>query len=230
MEPTESSPSIPPGPYAGPHARPAFVRLLRSAIVGIATGALISRFFDPSVAILAGWDAGGLYLLGAAWWTIAHATPKDTCIRAAAEDPGRHVLFGIILLASSVSMFSNAVLIRYARTLPPGAQTIMILLCLGAAALAWALTHTSYAFRYAHLYYRVGTGAGSGLEFPGECAPCDFDFAYFAFTLGMCFQTSDVVITSRSIRRAVLGHTILSFAFNTVIVALALNLVFGLVQ
>jgi len=91
---------------------------------------------------------------------------------------------------------------------------------------AWSLTHTSYTLRYAHLYYRDEGGVG-GLVFPGDRPPDDFDFAYFAYTIGMCFQVSDVVITSWQIRRAVLGHAVLSFAYNTVILALALNLLFG---
>ena len=53
------------------------------------------------------------------------------------------------------------------------------------------------------------------------------DFAYFAFTLGMCFQTSDVCVTSRHIRRAVLAHALLSFLYNTIVLALAFNLVLG---
>ena len=81
--------------------------------------------------------------------------------------------------------------------------------------------------RYAHLFYRDAPGGEGGLAFPGPRKPDDFDFAYFAFTVGMCFQVSDVVVTSAQIRRAVLGHAVLSFAYNTVIVALVLNLLFG---
>jgi uncharacterized membrane protein len=94
-------------------------------------------------------------------------------------------------------------------------------------AVTWGVTHTSYTLRYAHLYYRDrGSGEG-GLVFPGDERPCDLDFAYFAFTIGMCFQVSDVTIASRRIRRGALLHALLSFAYNTAIVAFTLNLVFG---
>ena len=63
------------------------------------------------------------------------------------------------------------------------------------------------------------------LEFPGTDAPDKLDFAYFAFTVGTTFATSDVNVTRRSVRRAVLGHTVISFAYNTVILALVINLV-----
>jgi uncharacterized membrane protein len=72
------------------------------------------------------------------------------------------------------------------------------------------------------MYYHHGKAGG--LEFPGEHPPCDVDFAYFSFTLGMCFQVSDVTVLSSRIRRVALGHALLSFVYNTVILALALNL------
>jgi uncharacterized membrane protein len=103
-------------------------------------------------------------------------------------------------------------------------------LCLVSVIVAWALTHTSYTLRYAHLYYRDDKEGEGGLAFAGDRKPDDFDFAYFAYTIGMCFQVSDVAISSPQIRRAVLGHALLSFVYNTVILALALNLFFGFVD
>jgi uncharacterized membrane protein len=102
----------------------------------------------------------------------------------------------------------------------------LVALCLIAVGLAWTLTHTSYTLRYAHLFYRENDHEG-GLEFPGRDEPDDFDFAYFAFTIGMTFQVSDVGVTSPLIRRTVLAHALLSFAYNTVIIALAINILAG---
>jgi uncharacterized membrane protein len=99
------------------------------------------------------------------------------------------------------------------------------LLTLAAIVLAWVVAHTVYTLRYAHLYY--GRGGHKGLQFPGDEQPADTDFAYFSFTVGMCFQVSDVVVTSTICRRAVLLHAVLSFIYNTAILALALNLVFS---
>jgi len=91
---------------------------------------------------------------------------------------------------------------------------------------AWGVLHTSYTLHYAYLYYRSEESAG-GLAFPGEQSPDQLDFAYFAFTIGTSFAVSDVDVTDRAIRRAVLGHQILSFFFNTSILALVINLVIG---
>jgi uncharacterized membrane protein len=89
---------------------------------------------------------------------------------------------------------------------------------------AWLLMHTAFTLRYAHLYYANADHIG-GLDFPGKELPDDLDFAYFSFTLGMTYQTSDVSISDRSIRRLALGHVLLSFVFNTIILALAINLI-----
>jgi uncharacterized membrane protein len=80
--------------------------------------------------------------------------------------------------------------------------------------------------RYAHLYYRDDGDLG-GLGFPGTEMPCLLDFAYYAFTIGMCFQVSDVTVTQHRMRQATLGHALLSFVFNTAVLALALSLLFG---
>jgi uncharacterized membrane protein len=178
--------------------------------------------------IVAGWDVAALVLIALAWWIIARADAEETQRRAAAEDPGRTVVWVIVLLASAFSLFAGTVVLRRARALSPEASGPLVVLSLVAVAAAWVLTHTAYTLRYARLYYRDDEEGVGGLEFPGQHAPDDYDFAYFAFTIGMCFQVSDVTISSRTIRRHVLLHAVISFAYNTAILALALNLLFGI--
>jgi uncharacterized membrane protein len=103
---------------------------------------------------------------------------------------------------------------------------VWVVIALVSVALSWLLTHTAYTFHYAHLYYNPNRDGG--LIFPGTTAPCDMDFAYFAFTLGMAFQVSDVQVEAPDIRRTTLGHALISFVFNTTILALALNVMFAL--
>ena len=172
---------------------------------------------------------GGATLLALAWALIATCDEKVTKERAGAEDPGRTAVYAMVLLASSASLLAALQLSRHTKNLAPedigGAQ----LLCLMTVALAWGLTHTAFTLRYAHLYYREDDEGVGGVEFPGHATPSYFDFAYFAFTIGMCFQTSDICVTSSTIRRAVLLHALISFAYNTAMIAFVLNLVFGAV-
>jgi uncharacterized membrane protein len=91
---------------------------------------------------------------------------------------------------------------------------------------AWAILHTSYALHYAYLYYRSEESPG-GLEFPGEQNPKQRDFAYFAFTVGTSFAVSDVNVTDDAMRQAVLGHQLLSFFYNTAILATVISMATG---
>ncbi|HEX3775123.1 MAG TPA: DUF1345 domain-containing protein [Polyangiaceae bacterium] len=208
----------------------------RRLFVSVSLGALVgglARVGIPSlgwaVHVVSGWDAAGLTLLALAWWRIFRDDATQTRKHAAKEDPGRTLVWAIVLLASAASLFAAGFVMRKAHTIAPSeaAFSILVGLCLTAVASAWALTHTAYTLRYAHLYYRDDEEGEGGLDFPGKLDPNAVDFAYFAFTLGMCFQTSDVAVTSRNIRRAVLAHALLSFLYNTVVLALAFNLVLG---
>ena len=212
--------------------RQARARLLLASLVGLGTsGALALVPSGPSwtARIVAGWDAGAIVFLSLAWSIVFRSDTAKTQRRAAAQDPGRTAVWATVLVASTFSLFAAVALLRRARDLAPGAAASLLALCLGAVVTAWALTHTAYTLRYAHLYYRDDDEGEGGLEFPGNRRPDYFDFAYFAFTLGMTFQVSDVSVTSPVIRRAVLGHALLAFVYNTAILALALNLVFGVV-
>ena len=172
-----------------------------------------------------GWDVAALTLITLAWSVILRADSTETKRRAGSDDPGRHAVFAVAVLSSMFSFFAAAFVLRQVKGLPGPTQMTWMFLTLGAVVLSWVLAHTVYTLRYAHLYYRKGSG--HGLQFPGEEPPSDIDFAYFSFTIGMCFQVSDVTITSTHCRRAVLLHSLLSFVYNTAILALALNLVFG---
>ena len=131
-----------------------------------------------------------------AWVIFLHTGPHETRQHAGAEDPGRHAVNILVILTSCISLLATSVILRQARAQAPGVRDLFVVLCILAVASAWLLTHSVYALRYAHLYYRDhGEGVG-GLTFPGDAAPCYLDFAYFAFTIGMCFQVSDVSVPS----------------------------------
>ena len=208
-------------------------RALARVAVSLLAGALSFAFLVPhlpvSTAALVGWDAAGLALLAISWGLIGGSDARSTRERAAAEDPGRTVVYVIVVLASAASLLAATVLVRGLRGLPADEKQLAIVLCLTTVSLAWAMTHTAFTFRYAHLYYREDEEGIGGLTLPGDDGPPTYaDFAYFAFTIGMCFQVSDVCVTSRQLRRSVLLHALISFAYNTVILAFVLNLVFGI--
>ncbi len=203
------------------------MRLGVSAAAGVMTAMVLGRY-SWAVRGVAAWNAFGFIFLSLVWWIICTSDSTETRRRAGAEDPGRKSVGAIVVLSSFVSVFASTILLRKARTLAPHASGALIVLCLAAVACAWFLTHSTYTLRYARLFYQSDREAEGGLQFPGEGPPDDWDFAYFSFTIGMCFQVSDVAITSRSIRRTALTHQLISFVYNTAILALALNLIFGM--
>lgn len=198
--------------------------MIVAAAVGLFAMLLTPGALPFRIRAVVGWDSGALVFLVLAWLMIARASPDSTRTRAALEDPGRHVVFVLALMGSLFSLFAAVVVLRQIKTLPPEQVPVWTGLALASVVLSWTVTHTAFTLRYAHLYYRRH-GTTHCLQFPGTDAPSDLDFAYFAFTIGMCFQTSDVTVSSSRTRRAVLVHGIMSFVYNTTILALALNLV-----
>jgi uncharacterized membrane protein len=159
--------------------------------------------------------------------SVARGRAEETRRRAAARDPGRTLVWLIVLASSGVSLFAATFVVHQAAGLPGLEGRLLLILCVGTVVVSWCLTHTAFTLRYAHLYYRAGREEEGGLAFPGKAAPDDLDFAYFAFTIGMCFQVSDVTVTTRTVRRTALAHALLSFAYNTVVLALVVNLIVG---
>ena len=218
-----------PRAYARSDPRQARLRFALAVTTGLVTLlGLRASSYDWPVRVVFAWDTGALVLLALSWWIIFRADAAETRRRAASEDPGRSMVWAISLVSGVVSIFAATCAIRHAKTLPPYDYHVGMGVALLAVFEAWAITHTAYALRYAHLYYR-NAEKGEGLDFPGDHPPCDMDFAYFAFIIGMCFAVSDVTITSRAFRRGVLLHGLLGFFYTTVIFALTLNVVSALV-
>lgn len=197
-----------------------------ATVAGLVAGLLLDTA-AAVIRIIVAWDVFAVVLLWFAWAIIWTADADETRRRAANDDPGRTAVWILVVLSSTLSLFAAAFGLRHARAASPSAAAAEALLSLGAVVTAWCLSHTAWTLRYAHLYYRDDEEGIGGLVFPGDHAPDEVDFAYFSFTIGMAFQTSDVSVTSPQIRRAVLLHGVQSFAFNTTILALALNLAYG---
>jgi uncharacterized membrane protein len=207
--------------------RHALVRVGISVAAGLVGYAIGAAYLGSPAGPMLGWDTAGLVLLALSWSLFVSADAKVTHERAADEDPGRRLVYAIVVLTSLVSVLAATALVGSLHDLAPAPKHLIAGLCLVAVVVAWALTHTAFAFRYAHLYYREDAEGVGGVDFPGNHKPAYFDFAYFAFTVGMCFQVSDACVSSPQIRRSVLLHAVISFAYNSILLAFVLNLVFG---
>lgn len=210
------------------HPRRASGRFLFALVAGVVAAAGWPRPLDWHLRGVIGWDAAAIVLLGLVWPRITSADAECTRLNAAIEDPGRTVVFLLAVTSSLFSLFAGVSVLRRARVFEGADSVTWSVLAILAVGLSWMLTHTAYTLRYAHLFYRRGADKNNrGLAFPGTEEPNELDFAYVAFTIGMCFQVSDVAVTSSPVRSTVLLHALLAFVYNTTILALVLNLVFG---
>ena len=177
------------------------------------------------------YDAAALAVLVGYFAVAFRADRERTRLRAAQVDPGRNVMLFIVVvsvaagLAGAISILGKGPNVR-----APSEVAFAIAVAIASAIIGWFLTHATYALRYAHLFYRDDGTPADGLTFPKTPEPDDYDFLYFAFVIGMTFQVSDVQVNDPGIRRLVLAHGIVSFAYNTAILALGINLISNLLH
>lgn len=198
----------------------------------ILAGAVAGFLSPPWLAVreryVAAWCAFAVVLLVMIWFGAMSGNAQRTRLRAAANDPGKNLVLLVIFAACAVGLVAALGVLGHdpASRLHPRVSVTLSLL---AIALSWTLIHTAMTLRYAHLYY-FDDGFVGGLEIPGCPEPTDYDFAYFAFVIGMTFQTSDVNVTDSSIRRLALLHGLISFWFNIAIIAVTVNIATGLLH
>lgn len=201
----------------------------KRVIVGGAAGLIAAAL---AVAVGASWSvaalcaidvAAGVYVIWV-WATIAGADTEATARLARTEDASRAAAEAVLVAAGVTGLIAVAFTLAQAgRSVAPD-RGLLTALAIGSVALAWLSVHTVWLLRYARLYFSPPDG---GVDFHGE-APDYGDFAYLALTVGMCFQVSDTDLTGKRVRRTALHHALLSYLYGTVIVAVTVNSVAGL--
>lgn len=182
---------------------------------------------------VAAYDAAAAVVLAYDWGFALRNDATHTERRAAQADPGRNVVLGVVLVSILAGLAAAIVILGKGPNVPESDRAPALAFGLAAVVLGWLLIHTSFTLRYAHLFYYDSDQDGTaqrGLTFPGTEDPDDYDFAYFSFVIGMTFQVSDVQITDPGVRTVALVHAVVSFAYNTAILALGVNLVSSLLN
>jgi uncharacterized membrane protein len=206
-----------PRPVRVVYARP---RTFIAFAAGILLFIVLPASLRPVSRLLIGWDGFALLYLVLVYAMILSGADRHIRYRAAVQDDGRFLILMVTALGAFASIaaivFELGASARGAKQLSLATATI---------ALSWAVVHTAFALHYAHEYYR-GSKPG-GLQFPsGDTHDhADYwDFVYFSFVIGMTAQVSDVGITDKVIRRTATVHGIISFIYNTALVALMVNI------
>jgi hypothetical protein len=208
------------------HARP---RLLAGLLAGLATYPLLPAALAPSTSAILAWDTGAAIFLALSAHLFITEPPDLMPAAAEAQQEGEWTIFAVTLAVIAVSFAVLGTEFAAAKAAPD--RTLRLGLIATTLLLSWLTTHVTFAYRYAHEFYSTAPGRTEidrGLAFPNEPRPDYLDFLYFAVVIGMTFQVSDVQIESRKLRRVATVHGVLSFLFNTVTVALTVNIAAGL--
>lgn len=208
------------------HQMKPIYRCVMSMIFATGIFLLLPVAFPIMLKLLISWSMFCIVYLIYCWY-IVYTMPVNLIKKIAdKEDGSRAFVFSFILIVSFATMFAVLSLI-VSREQTDVTKKLIIPVAIIAMLASWMLIHTIFLFHYAQLFYKSGKTKG-GLSFPGCDEPDYIDFAYFSFVMGCTFQVSDVSITNRRIRQTALFHGLLSFALNTFVVALSINIVAGL--
>ncbi len=202
-------------------------RLFFSIFVACALWMLLPDTIRQASRLLVSFDtATGMYLL-LVTWMMKCSTPATIQKHADDEDEGRTA---ILIFSSIVAVASLAAIIAelsVAKDMAGMVRGEHIALAAGTVFLSWNFLHSIFALHYAHEYYTSSSSKTSGgLEFPGggNYMPNYWDFMYFSWMIGTTGATADVNIASPAMRRTATLHCMLSFFFNTTILALTVNI------
>jgi len=199
------------------YARP---RTFFAVALGIVAFFLLPSSLRLVTRLLIGWDSFVAVYIVLVYIMMGRSTLATIRRMAALQDDGRYLIPLLTALGAFASLAAIVSELGQANHKP--AELMFATLTV---ALSWAAVHTGFALHYAHEYYRGSKP--SGLQFPSgdKDEHADYwDFVYFSFVIGMTAQVSDVGITDKTIRRTVTVHGIISFVFNTALLALMVNI------
>ncbi|HET6378690.1 MAG TPA: DUF1345 domain-containing protein [Methylocella sp.] len=211
-------------------------RLFSAAAIGAGTAYALPAGIDASTLFLLAWNAGTWFYFTASAIMIARASPQSIRWRAQATDEGKFFILLLTGLAAAASIAAIAMQLAAVKNMSGLTKGLHVALAAITILSAWTFTHLTFALHYAHEYFDVLAGAPGkpaeerrGLIFPGTKEPDYYDFLYFSYIIGVACQTADVAISSPVMRRTALVHGILSFFFNSAVLALTVNLAAGLI-
>nr|WP_179756847.1 DUF1345 domain-containing protein [Kineococcus aurantiacus] len=207
-------------------------RALTSLAVGVVAGVVVGLLVTPRLLPLVGWTVTVAVLLT---WVWRRSWPQDAegTDRLADEERSTRSTDVWRISAAVASLAVVVVALVQSSGGQDPVAVASVLLSVVSVALSWALVNTVYAFKYARLYYLDEPGTGGpakGFDFKQDDEPRYSDFAYLAFTIGMSYSVSETEPTATRTRRVALGHALLSYAFGTGVLAVAINLVTNLGQ
>ena len=211
-------------------------RLLLCGIVGVGSFAVMPDEWKWSTRLLITWNIGVWLYLALAGFMMMRANEQSLRRRAVMVDESRFVVLGLTIVAAAASVAAIVAQLGMVKEMHGLLRYLHVSLAAVTILSAWTFIHVIFAQHYAHEYFierdsekQLPEDMRGGLRFPGSIKPDFSDFVYFSFVIGVATQTADVEICSRPMRRVALAHGVVSFFFNTIVVALTINIAAGLI-
>ncbi|MBA4320990.1 MAG: DUF1345 domain-containing protein, partial [Flavobacterium sp.] len=203
-------------------------RLTIAFVLALISFFVLSSFFEIQLTIICAWNIFALTDIILAWRTIITKNTKETVRNAKLQDSSRSTILFFVITTAVISLIVITMLLKTAKHSNIYPLNYILIFAFLTVVISWTLVHTVFAIHYAHLFYSETEGAHKGgLEFPKDNNPNFIDFAYYSFVVGMTFQVSDVQVSSKRMRKLTLIHAVISFLFNTFILALSINIIAG---
>ncbi len=209
-------------------------RVVAGLVLALAAYPILPQRLGHATRAVLSWDAGSLLLLVLAM-ILFFTEGNDAAMaeNALEQEEGEWTVFWVVLAGVGFSFVALTQELGNLKDASAAVRNLHVGLVAATLALSWLVTQVVFALRYAHEFYtttKAHAAVDGGLEFPGSEPPDYWDFLYFAMVLGMTFQVSDVQITSRKLRRLATVHGFIGFVFNTVIIALTVNIASGMMS
>ena len=198
-----------------------------AVLAGVVAAVLLPGTLSGSIRTAVAADIGAIVYLAIGFRMMLTRGGEVIRQRAATQDDGAAVILAIVLVAIALSFWTIFGVLSEAKQVSGQAKALHTALAAVTILLSWLVTQVVFTFHYAHEFYRPDDTAEKrtgGLEFPKDNSPDYWDFFYFATSIGAASQTSDIAIRTKALRRLVTLHAIISFFFNTAVLALAINI------
>jgi uncharacterized membrane protein len=203
-------------------------RALTAFLAGLVVAVVLLLFVTWGLALIGGWDAAALTVLVTLWPIIVRADSSLAPQLAAREDQTEGLARTLLVGASTASLLGAGYALHLAGRESGAPRVLLIGFAVLTVVLSWTVINTVCTLRYADEHFRSKPGGIAFGTDDGQQHPSYRDFAYVAFTIGMCYQVSDTTLRDPQVRRTALAHAILSYVFGVVIVAGSVNLISGL--
>ncbi|MET3130897.1 putative membrane protein [Oxalobacteraceae bacterium GrIS 1.11] len=198
--------------------------------IGVAVGVLLPAEWQGMTRLLTAWNVAVWFYLPTTAWMMMRADHHKVKAVAGKQDERAALVLATLSVAAIMSLAAIISQLSALKEMPPDQRAwhygFTVITLLG----SWFIVGTLFSYHYAHLYYQAGA-LEKPLQFPEQRQDPDYwDFLYFAFTIAVAAQTSDVTVHTRAMRKIVLGQSVLAFFFNLVILGLSINIAAGLIN